>query len=286
MPEPAMNEPAVHHRHRHRARHGFTLLEVLIAIALILALSGTMFGFLFDMFNSRHRAREYSARQRAASTLIDRVESDLATCIVGDAQSGPGVWGDSTHLHVLTRSVLTSAAQSNADDAENFSDLQQAEYRFLPGAQRLEAQRSAVGVRNSAGPFSRGFLPLHDPAVTLPRVRFRYFDGQQWGDRFDSVQSGSLPVAVEVAVWFSSAAAAEPNADQDQDFALSTSAPTQTQPAQDVQRRATRSDDSTTEPPADRMRVIVLLDARNDDDEESQAASGSPSLQALAGERP
>ena len=47
-------------------RRGFTLLEVLISIALIMVLLGSMFAFLLDMLASRRRVVDYTARQLAA----------------------------------------------------------------------------------------------------------------------------------------------------------------------------------------------------------------------------
>lgn len=252
-----------------RSPGGFTLFEVLIAIALMLALVGSMFGFLFDMLHSRGRAQEYGGQQRAASTLIDRLDSDLVACIVGDSSSGAGVKGDEHHLRILTRAVFANAAESDVDDAEVFGDLQLAEYRFVPEQQRLEARRSPAGAVSQAS----AFLPFHDPKVAIPHVRFRYFDGQQWQASFDSLESNHLPVAVEVAIWFNpwpgdslhdSASSGWAEADEVPDSARSA---TTRSAAFDDEAYARRGDRGLAdEPPPDRVRVILIPDAAGDDE--------------------
>ena len=93
-----------------RRPRGFTLLEVLIAIALVGVLLGSMFAFMHELLQSRSRAMQYTARQLAAATLIDRIESDLAVCIVGDATLGAGIRGDDTQLSILSRGVAAHLA--------------------------------------------------------------------------------------------------------------------------------------------------------------------------------
>src|SRR3712207_4257138 len=99
-----------------RCRRAFTLAEVLVAIAILLALVGTMFGFLFDLLSSRQRALEATSQQRAASALIDRLEADLFTCLVGDRRHGAGVAGEGERVRVLSRGVAASLAERGPDD--------------------------------------------------------------------------------------------------------------------------------------------------------------------------
>ena len=103
--------------------NGFTLLEVLIAITLMLALLGSMFAFTFNMLSSRARASDYSHKQLAATTLIERIESDLMTCLVGDRRIGAGVKGDESALQILSRAVAASLALNCTTDPAVLGDL-------------------------------------------------------------------------------------------------------------------------------------------------------------------
>ncbi len=176
-----------------RAHHrGFSLLEMLVAIGLLVVLVSSMFAFLFDMLSARRRALETVGRQLAATTLIDSLERDLIASLVGDATTGAGIDGDNERLRVLTRGVAGSIAERGAADPDVLGDLQEVEYRFDLGSGRIEGRRGPAGDPGS-------FSPL---GGQVARVRFRYNDGQRWQDSFDSRTADALPVAVEVMVWF------------------------------------------------------------------------------------
>ncbi|MHC4948893.1 MAG: type II secretion system protein GspJ [Planctomycetota bacterium] len=172
------------------SRRGFTLLEVLVATALVLTLGGAMFVFFFNLLDTRARVLERVARQQAADTLIDRAEADLATCLAGDRTRGAGVAGDATSLRLLTRRITPAPSAPDA----GLADLHRVEYRFDRGAHRVEARRTDPG-----GSASGAFAPV---GGVVDRVRFRYLDDGAWRPSFDSLARGRLPEAVEIAVWF------------------------------------------------------------------------------------
>lgn len=177
-------------------RRSFTLLEVLAALGLGVILLGAVFGYLYDLLSTRDRALDMAARQRAVIMLIERLESDLMTCIVGDAKVGAGVQGDETGVRVLTRGVPVSLAERGADDPAVFGDLQRAEYRFDARLGEIQARREPIGA--GPGPATE-FSGL---GGWIAKVRFRYHDGSAWRESFDSLSAGRLPVAIEVGVWF------------------------------------------------------------------------------------
>jgi hypothetical protein len=150
-------------------------------------LTGAILAFYFDLLGTRRRAIDIAQRQRATLVVIDRIERDLAACLVGDSRHGAGVRGDATSLSILSRGLpLASGAV--------FGDLQRSDYRFTAGAGRLEARRGPAAVGRTAP-----YTPLADGIF---RVRFRFHDGRGWRDRYDSLEADALPVAVEVAVWY------------------------------------------------------------------------------------
>ena len=233
-------------------RRGFTLLEVLVAIALISMLLGSLFAFLHDLLQSRSRALDYTARQLAAATLIGRVEAELASCIVGDDTSGPGVKGDAASLSILSRGVAVHLAQDGLESGV-LGDSQRSEYRFVDEAGEIEVRRMTPWAQPAPDFVSVG--PVH-------RLRFRFHDGTGWSDAFDSLAEGRLPQAVEVAVWYH----AWPGEQETQPEALAERLTFDTTGGFDDAAFAQQSDiELIDEPRPDRFRVIVIPDASSED---------------------
>jgi prepilin-type N-terminal cleavage/methylation domain-containing protein len=254
-------------------RRGFSLLEVLVAIALIIALLGAMFSFLWDVLSARARILDETGRRRAAATLLERLERDLMTSLVGDRVSGGGVYGRETSLRLLSRSVPARLAVD--DPTRAFADLELTEYRFRQNA--VEARRSVVtpGDRRPArGPFEPLGGPIHE-------VRFRYHDGTAWRSSFDSLRADRLPAAVEIAIWFDDPEPddgfgdpgldddlEDPFGEEEDPFAMRFDEPgldDGDDPALDDELPFGRDDG----PPPDRLRVIIVPDPAGADDEET-----------------
>jgi len=247
-------------------RRGFTLFEVLLAMGLMMALVGMMFGFVFNLMRSRDRAIEYADRQLASSVLIDRLEAALMTSLVGDSRTGAGVAGDEHSITVLGRAVATSRAERGTRDPVVFGDLQQIEFRYDERRGLIEGRQSPVGPNADRDAYW--------PIGTVPKLRFRYHDGSTWRDSFDSLDAGRLPQAVEVAVWYApwpgdEPLEEEPASEEEEDL--------------EFERLTFDAEDTFDEneyidmldqqlappPPPDRVRVIVIPDAAPPDDEES-----------------
>jgi len=190
---------------------GFTLIEVLIAIALLIAVVGTSFTFMNNLLNSRQRLMDEAARQRSTTILIDRLEASLLTCIAGDSAHGAGIAGDDRSIAILTRGVAAHLAETGLRDPRVLGDLQRVEFRFVESSQSIEARSTAVSIARPSdtergeraddeegGVEEEPFWTLGSAAV----VRFRFHDGSRWVDSYDSIQAGHLPSAVEVAIWF------------------------------------------------------------------------------------
>jgi len=234
---------------RRAAATGFTLLETILVLALIGMLAGAIFGFLRDITGRRDALARATADGQAGSTVIERIEADLTAGIAGGGGAlGAGVKGDDHSLRLLTRGVDLPAGGTT------HGDLQASEYSFADGV--LKARRWNIGTAGAAPP---AFEMVCDHIEAL---RFRYYDGSEWRTSFDSLSADSLPVAVEVAVWFGTPKppedptlqpAPEPRAEssiaQDGEAATGASAPPATEPRREVPSRR-----------PDRLRMIVVPD--------------------------
>ncbi|MGI9015396.1 MAG: PulJ/GspJ family protein [Phycisphaerales bacterium] len=177
---------------------GFTLIEVLIAIALLVALLGTMFTLYQQMLATRSRIQDQTARGLAASIMIDRIERALATTLVGDNIAGAGINGNATSLRILSRATAIHLASRGDLQALAVGDLQALDFTFSPGDGTLTGRMQALATPTSAANDNSRAWTIG----TAGDVRFRYLhDRGEWVDTFDSLVHGHLPRAIEVAIW-------------------------------------------------------------------------------------
>lgn len=242
-------------------RRSFTLVEVLIAIGLSLALLSSVFTFYFNVLRIRGKVQEQADVQRAATTLIERLERELMTCMVTADGQQAGVRGDGTTLTLASRGMATALAERGTDEPKVFSDLQVTTYRFDAASKRLTMRRDGEQ-SDSSDANSASLL-----SGRIAKVRFRYYDGAQWREQFDSRAADALPIAVEVAIWF------DPFGEETLDETSATAGADREQPAEretfdasggfDEFEFAMRDDRGFGEqtPLPDRWRIISVPDA-------------------------
>lgn len=257
-----------------RHRPAFTLIEVLVAIALLALLSGAISAFFWNLLDRETRVLGLAGRSRAASVLFDRLERDLFTA-VASAPDGPGIVGDETGLIIAHRAVL-------AGEHPEY-DLQRTEIRFDPKAHTLTVTRvDAMGTAADDADEERAdagdvFLGMDgsdrsdDRGVLADNIRYirlRYHDGREWRSSFTSDRG--LPAAVEVAVWYGRASSADdestdaPSADAFATDGANPASPAGAFPDDAFGRGPAGMTDEHVSPPQrepDRLRVITLPDA-------------------------
>jgi prepilin-type N-terminal cleavage/methylation domain-containing protein len=247
-------------------RRAFSLIEVLVAVALLAAVAGILYSFLSGLAASRARALKYARQQSAASVLIERVEADLSSCLVGDSATGAGVAGDEREIRILSRGVAAGLAERGAGDPRVLGDLQASEYRFNESGRVIEARKGAVST-DAAGD-AEPFWPVSDE---LFRVRFRYYDGAQWRESFDSLAAGRLPHAVEIAIWFRPWPGPPDDAlpsEEEDDFAARLTF--DAGGGFDESEFAALGESEIEIPPPDRVRVIAVPDPEGEESENPQ----------------
>lgn len=217
------------HRMVVKRRRAFTVMETLIAIALLLALGSVIFGFLFDLMRTRQAIVEHTSQHRVAAMFVERLESDLFAALAGGGRYGAGIEGDEFSLRLLTSGVAAGSPAAGSSSPAAFSDLIRAEYRFSESNHLLEVRRqfelntlnrgsqTGRGGNANAGPNSGSVSgsasgPSSSPAsgvadwepleARIYRAAFRFHDGREWGTSFNSEEADGLPAAIEIAIWF------------------------------------------------------------------------------------
>lgn len=177
-------------RNARRLGSGFTLFEVLLSLALTALLVGAVFTFLDTLARRRDELAAMTTRERELGTLLDRIEADLATAVVGGGRDGPGIRGGASELSVLTRRVV--AHGGGPDRASPPGELSRVRYVFDGPGGVVRAGRGAT-----VGEVS----PTEVVAESVRTVRVRFYDGRAWRPDFDSERENGLPAAIEIALW-------------------------------------------------------------------------------------
>ena len=218
----------------------FTLMEVMLAIALILVLSGAVYGFLWNLLGQRERVAVAVADSQAAGVIIERLEADLMGA-VASGRGGAGIVGDGSSLKVLSRCVTVPMAAG-----ARLGDLAGSEIAFNRFTGVVRARR--IGPDGTAAEWE-------DVSDHVQRLRLRYFDGRRWRATFDSAAGAELPAAIEVALWFG-----EPleRAETEEELAAAGAGPPPSGAGADGAEEAVPHVVPTWAP--DRVRVIVVPD--------------------------
>jgi general secretion pathway protein J len=167
---------------------GFTLLEMLVALALVSTITAMVYG----SFAATGRSLDLYGRRMACgdrTLLVLRLLSRQLRCayLPTAAATEPFAAGGQTLSFITTAGVNTASSQPAA--------LSRIVYRYDPGAGTL----SICGV-----PCVYGASPAQDPGNWRPLLSgvrsmdFQFYDGRQWQSGWSDIKT--LPAAVQIAL--------------------------------------------------------------------------------------
>ena len=176
-------------------RNGFTLVELLIALAIFAVIAGGALGLLRFSVDAEAASRTKTQQIAALRRFLSVWNADLAQAVPRPARDTAGIPHNALEAPtgapdgVILR--LTRGGWSNFDGAPRPS-LQRVEYRWQGG------RRARAGYPFVDGAAPDAAAPLAD-AASAPRLRFRTSDGN-WQDRWEPQRSAELPVAIELTL--------------------------------------------------------------------------------------
>ena len=173
-------------------RPAFTLVEVLLSLVILIILASSLGWAVREMREKTMVLRRASDDLTVCTAIFDLLDSSITSSVALDPISGSaGIRGTAESIDIVSRGVL---ADLEADSAS------------LAGLTRLRIDFDAQSLITSLGRSGAAGAPNMQPVSRrIERMRFRYHDGQEWADSFDSGARGRLPVAVEVSVWLTTA---------------------------------------------------------------------------------
>lgn len=231
----------------------FTLIEVMLSLVILVILASSIGWAVREMRDKTMVLRRASEDLTISTSLFDLLDASITNSVALNPVDGSaGIRGTPESIDIVSRGVL---ADLDAE-ASSLAGLTRLRINFDPQSPELTVGRASASSAASMQPVSE----------RIEFMRFRYHDGQQWSDSFDSRDQGRLPLAVEVSVWFVTALdeRAEP-ADPDQPSTIPEDAPEADPFEFDGMGAPVRSDiEQSSETPQrrpDRYRIFSVLDA-------------------------
>jgi hypothetical protein len=97
-------------------------------------------------------------------------------------------------------SRLPRIDQYDAALADRLSDVKTVAYYLDKGLVRREMDRATAAWAVQQGQLADATAGLEPIAPEVTAIEFRYYDGAEWVDTWDSAEKEGLPLAVEIAI--------------------------------------------------------------------------------------
>jgi prepilin-type N-terminal cleavage/methylation domain-containing protein len=201
-------------------RRGFTLLEIILASAIMAVIALSVFSAFRIAYQARDRALGAVGPARAGEIAMDMIRRDLESALppkgvlsrefLGD--EGPEVPGTSAvRFYAIGSNPNLSQDNNNSRYGASMTGSRQQQN---PMAASGSIERVDLIVRSIGGEpalvrsVTRNLLSSTEPPPEdevlcrgVTGFRVRYFDGYQWSETWDSTQYDNvLPLAVEVSI--------------------------------------------------------------------------------------
>jgi prepilin-type N-terminal cleavage/methylation domain-containing protein len=202
----------------HPRRHGFTLIELIVAMGMVAILSVSLYASLRIAFRARESAEKTIEPSRTAELAMEFIRADLQNAMTPN----PGAANPNTVSNTLPTAVTGSFVGTDGQDGRGrdnddlifFSTAESPQHADGTGDIKMveltvvQAQDTGdyVLVRRVTPNLLAASTPNPDEEVICRGVagfNLRYYNGAEWTDTWDSTQTqfdGTIPVAVEVTV--------------------------------------------------------------------------------------
>jgi general secretion pathway protein J len=183
---------------------GFTLLEVLIAVAIMSGIVTVIYASFSTASSNVAQAEARRDHADLARTLMSKLSNDITNAYYNPSMSETIFYGkqsttaqDEKRYDSISLTTLTNWRKPDSKE----SDLWEVGYRF----DEQPDKSTRVMVRNEKRELSKDHPPLEggtDFIITdlIKGFRLRYSSGTTWADEWDSRALHSLPKAVEIAL--------------------------------------------------------------------------------------
>jgi prepilin-type N-terminal cleavage/methylation domain-containing protein len=194
---------------------GFTLLELLLALALFVVLIGMLWNIISLFSKTQTQGTRLAERSQLVRSLAQLLEDDLKAAIQDPIHPSEGSTGDDdVRRFGLNGSLKT--LRIDVIEINPFVTVNPQPRQALLGEVQTATPRAAelktvfYDFQQFAG-LTRREIDFETPDINAQGVegsnlqapevvgcRFRYYNGSAWSDSWESLERGGLPVAIEV----------------------------------------------------------------------------------------
>lgn len=198
----------------------FTLIEVIVALAIMILMVAVAFSFFSQVGVIRAQASSTAERTQLAKHVLERIAAELRGCVGFDQVGFPveqRLAGQRRSITFLTTSLPDRERfrflSPDEEPPPAHADLSEVGYQLWcdPQEQDENGQPIVAGIiRSEKKTLNQYVVDEEDPleirheleAADLKYLEFRYFDGAEWDTKWEVDQGNSLPHLVLIIVGF------------------------------------------------------------------------------------
>lgn len=193
---------------------GFTLVEILIAVAIIAAIIAMVYGSYFAASKSARACKIRIALSQKSRTLLEQMTRQIRCCYAGSAkeykypeskvtqqkkttpESIKSYFnGDSGEMGGEVLNLVTTSGISEEKAEED--GLFKVVYKFDKNSSTLSFSRERFVDTTNSSIDNRNWQPV---AENIESIELAFFDGQQWLQSWDFKEKRELPLAVKINI--------------------------------------------------------------------------------------
>lgn len=173
---------------------GFTLLELLLALTLLVVLTGTLYSSYFTLIKGRESAEAGMEARRELRTTLDLIRRQLSSILFRNNDKRFRFVVEDRDMYGKPSSTLTFTAIASPYEGEAVSDQIDVTYRVLEREGKMVLASQAKDLRLI------GDAPRYPQMEQLEGFLVECFNGEKWVKSWDTAINLNLPKAVRVTV--------------------------------------------------------------------------------------
>ncbi|MHC4220865.1 MAG: type II secretion system protein GspJ [Planctomycetota bacterium] len=184
-------------------KNAFTLLELLVAMALMNVLAATLYASLYIGFKARRNSNEAIEPVRAAQIAFEQIKKDILSALPATGVLAGEFLGTDGPSDIGGDSLLFYCSSHTPTEEERACDIREVELTLTTDEEFIESDKYVLVRRITTNLLSpRTIEPAEEILCrNVVSLNFRYFDGFEWLDEWDSTANrDALPEAVEVTL--------------------------------------------------------------------------------------